>query len=59
MVNDLVFTKLCNTLNASEDRVNHYYAVGTLVNKQNFDAFIDELTIDSLKYCLIVYMITI
>lgn len=49
MVNDLVFTKLCNTLNASEDRVNHYYAVGTLVNKQNFDAFIDELTIDSLK----------
>lgn len=49
MVNDLVLTKLCDTLSDSENSDNHYYAVGTLVNKQNFDAFIDKLTIDSLK----------
>lgn len=49
MVNDLVLTKLCDTLNDSENSDNHYYAVGALVNKQNFDVFIDKLTIDSLK----------
>lgn len=48
MVNDLVLTKLCDTLNASENSDNYYYAVGTLVNKQNFNTFIDKLTIDSL-----------
>lgn len=48
IVNDLVLTKLCDILNTLEDRDNHYYAVGTLVNDQNFDKFIDKLTISSL-----------
>lgn len=47
-INDLVITKLCDKLNALEDRDSYYYYVGALVNDKNFDKFIEKLANSSL-----------